>query len=88
MHEARFVNLNGNEAAIVEEAEYDNGGFERGGDVRIFKLSNVSCLTAIDTGGYMVTLDCGDDFYVTKGDFERLAAETLGHNVDADDPWN
>nr|DAI14922.1 MAG TPA: hypothetical protein [Caudoviricetes sp.] len=88
MHEARFIYLNGETAAIVEEPTYDNGVFECGGDVRIFKLSKVSCLTVMDKGGYRVTLDGGEDFYVTRGDFERLAANLLGYNIKADDPWD
>lgn len=86
MHEILFVN--DYTGAIVEEPEHENGVFERGGDVRIFKLSKVSCLTVMDKGGYKVTLDGGEDFYVTREDFERLAANLLGHNVKADDPWS
>lgn len=87
-HEIRFLYNRSGTFAMAEEPEFENGGFERGGDIRIFNLSKVSCLTAIDTGGYRVTLDCGEDFYVTREDFERLAEETLGKNVDADDIWN
>lgn len=88
VHEIRFIYNRSGAFAMAEEAECDNGGLERGGDVRIFNLSKVSCLTAIDTGGYRVTLDCGEDFYVTKGDFERLVSKTFCFNFRADDPWN
>lgn len=87
-HELRFLYNRNGTFAIVEEPERDDGVFKRGGDVRIFNLSKVSCLTAMDKRGYKVTLDGGEDFYVTREDFERLAAETLGRNVDADDLWN
>lgn len=87
-HEIRFLYNRSGTFAIAEEPEYDNGVFERGGDVRIFNLSKVSCITARNCGDYRVTLDGGEDFYVTRVDFEKLAEETLGRNVDADDPWN
>lgn len=88
MHEARFINLNGNAAAIVEEPTYDNGVFECGGDVRIFALSDVSCFTAMECGDYRVTLRGGEVFYVTKGDFERIVSNTFCFNFRADDPWS
>lgn len=87
-HKLRFLYNRSGTFAITEEPEHGNGVFERGGDVRIFNLSKVSCLTAMEKGGYRVTLDGGEDFFVTREDFERLAAETLGCNVDADDLWS
>jgi hypothetical protein len=86
MHEARFINNHA--AAIVEEPTYGNGVLECGGDVRIFALSDVSCFTAMECGDYRVTLRCGEVFYVTKGDFERLVSNTFGFNFMADDPWS
>lgn len=88
MHEARFINLNGDAAVIVEEPTYDNGVFECGGDVRIFALSDVSCFTAMECGDYRVTLMGGEVFYVTKGDFERIVSNAFCFNFKADDPWN
>ena len=88
MHEARFINLNGDAAVIVEEPTYDNGVFECGGDVRIFALSDVSCFTAMECGDYRVTLRGGEVFYVTKGDFERIVSNTFCFNFRADDLWN
>lgn len=86
MHEIKFIR--DYSAAIVEEPEYDNGVFERGGDIKIFELSEVSCFTAMETGEYRVTLHGGEDFYVTKEDFEKLATHTFGYNFRADDPWS
>ena len=88
MHEARFIDLNGDAAVIVEEPTYDNGVFECGGDVRIFALSDVSCFTAMESGDYRVTLKGGEVFYVTKGDFERIVSNTFCFNFRADDPWD
>ena len=85
MHEVRFID--NYSAAIVEEPEYDNGVFEVGGDVRIFALSDISCLTAMESGDYMVTLRGGEVFYVTKEDFEKLVSNTFGFNFRVDVPW-
>lgn len=88
MHEARFINLNGDAAVIVEEPTYDNGVFECGGDVRIFALSDVSCFTAMECGDYRVALRGGEVFSVTKEDFERIVSNTFCFNFRADDLWS
>lgn len=82
MHEAKFI---GNySAAIVEEPAY----MECPGDVRIFSLSDISCFTAMEGGDYRVKLRGGEDFYVTKGDFEKLVSNTFCCNFRTDDPWS
>lgn len=86
MHKVRFID--NYSAAIVEESEYDNGVFEVGGDVRIFALSDISCLTAMESGDYRVTLRGGEVFYVTKEDFEKLVSNTFGFNFRVDAPWS
>lgn len=86
MHKVKFID--NYSAAIVEEPTYDNGVFECGGDVRIFALSDISCLTAHETGDYRVTLRGGEVFYVTKEDFEKLVSNTFGFNFRVDAPWN
>lgn len=88
MHDVKFVYLNGDSAAIVEEPTYDNGVFECGGDVRVFALSDISCLTAHETGDYRVTLRGGEVFYVTKDDFEKLVSNTFGFSFRVDVPWD
>ena len=77
MHEVRFVN-NYN-TAIVEAI---------GEGVRVFALSDISCLTAMGGGDYRVKLRGGEVFYVTKEDFEKLVSNTFGFNFRVDAPWS
>lgn len=77
MHEVRFVN-NYN-TAIIEAI---------GEGVRVFALSDISCLTAMGSGDYRVKLKDGDVFYVTKEDFEKLVSNTFGFSFRVDAPWN
>lgn len=77
MHEVRFVN--NYSTAIVEEV---------GGDVRVFALSDISCLTAMGSGDYRVKLSGGEVFYVLKEDFEKLVSNTFGFSFRVDAPWD
>lgn len=68
----------------MEEPEY----MECSGDIRVFSLSDISCFTAMESGNYRVKLRGGEDFYVTKGDFEKLVSNTFGFNFRVDAPWD